>query len=59
MLETAYEIIAIIFYSRLLLIEESLDHESQCGFRPRRGSTDAIFKIKMTLKNRREQFLEP
>ena len=34
LLETSYKIIAIILHARLLLIEESLDHESPCGFRP-------------------------
>ena len=58
LLETAYKIIAIIFHARLQPIEESLDHESQCGFRPRRGCTDAIFTIKIALKKTREHGLE-
>ena len=42
LLEIAYKIIAIILHSRLLPIEESLDDEPQCGFRPGRGCMDAI-----------------
>ena len=54
LLEAAYKICAIIIHSRLLPIEESLDHESQCGFRPGRSCTDSIFTIKIALKKRRE-----
>ena len=54
LLETAYKIIAIIIHSRLLPIEESLDHEPQCGFRPDRGCLDAIFTVKTALRKRRE-----
>ena len=58
LLEVAYKIIAIILHGRLLPIEENLDHESQCGFRPGRGTMDAIFTVKMALKKRREHGLE-
>ena len=58
LLEIAYKIVAIIFHSRLLPIEESLDHETQCGFRPGRGCMDAIFTIKSAVKKRREHGLE-
>ena len=34
LLEVAYKIIAIILHSRLLPIQEGLDNEPQCGFRP-------------------------
>ena len=37
LLEIVYKIIAIILHLRLLPIEESLDHEPQCRFRPGRG----------------------
>ena len=50
LLEITYKIIAIILHARLLPIEERLDHEYQCGFRPGRGCTDAIFAIKIALK---------
>lgn len=58
LLENAYKIIAIILHRRLLPIEESLDHESQCGFRPGRGCMDAVFTVKSALKKRREHGLE-
>ena len=58
MLETAYKIISAIMHSRLLPIEESIDPESQCGFRPQRGCTDALYTVKMAMKKRREHGLE-
>ena len=58
LLEVAYKIIAILLHSRLLPIEEGLDHESQCGFRPGRGCTDAVFTVKSALKKRQEHGLE-
>ena len=58
LLEVAYKIIAIILLARLQPIAEGLDHESQCGFRPGRGCTDAVFTIKMALKKRQEHGLE-
>ena len=58
LLEVAYKIIAIILLARLQPIEEGLDHESQCGFRPGRGCTDAVFTVKMALKKRQEHGLE-
>ena len=54
LLEVAYKIIAINLHARLQPIEEGLDHESQCGFRPGRSCTDSIFSIKIALKKRRE-----
>ena len=50
LLETAYKIVANILHSRLLPIEESLDHEPQCGFRPERECIDAIYTVKMALR---------
>ena len=58
LLETAYKIIAKILHSRLLPIEENLDHEPQCGFHPGRGCMDAIFTIKTAIKKRSEHGLE-
>ena len=58
LLEVAYKIIAILLLARLQPIEESLDHESQCGFRPGRGCTDAVFTVKLALKKRRGHGLE-
>ena len=53
-LEIAYKIVAKIIQQRLLPICESLDHETQCGFRPGRGCNDAVFAVKIALKKRRE-----
>ena len=58
LLEFSYEIVATILKRRLLPIEEDLYHESQCGFRPQRGCTDAVYTLKMALKKRREHGLE-
>ena len=58
LLEIAYKIVANLLRKRLLPIEEAIDHESQCGFRPGRGCTDAVFTIKMALKKRQEHGLE-
>ena len=58
LLEAAYKVIAILIHDRLQPIEESLDHESQCGFRPGRGCSDAVFTIKMAMKKRREHCKE-
>ena len=54
LLEVAYKIVANVLKKRLLPIEESLDHETQCGFRPGRGCTDAVFTVKTALKKRQE-----
>ena len=54
LLEVAYKIIAIIIHNRLQPIVESIDHESQCGFRQGRGCADAVFAVKLALKKRRE-----
>ena len=53
LLEAAYKIVALLLHERLLPIEEGLDHEGQCGFRPGRGCADAIFTVKMAMKKRR------
>lgn len=58
LLEVVYKIIAIILLARLQPIEEGLDHETQCGFRPGRGCTDAVFTVKLALKKRQEHGLE-
>ena len=54
LLEIANKIVAKIVHQRLTPISESLDHETQCGFRPGRGCNDDIFTVKMALKKRRE-----
>ena len=58
LLEAAYKIVCIILHGRLLPIEEGIDHETQCGFRPKRGCTDAVFTVKLAMKKRREHSLE-
>ena len=58
MLEVAQKIVSNIARSRLSLVCEELDHESQCGFRPGRGTSDATFSLKLALKKRREHGLE-
>ena len=58
LLEVAYKIIANLLKKRLTPIEESLDHETQCGFRPGRGCTDAVFTVKTALKKSGEHGLE-
>ena len=58
LLEVAYKIIAILLLARIQPIEEGLDHETQCGFHPGRGCTDAVFTVKMALKKRQEHGLE-
>ena len=54
MLEVAYKIGANILKSRLLPIQESMEHEAQCGFRSGRGCADAVFTVKTALRKRRE-----
>ena len=54
-LEVSYKILAKILKICLLPIEEELDFESQCGFCPQRGCTDAVYTLKMALKKRGEK----
>jgi len=54
LLEAAYKVIAILIHERLQPVVSTLDHESQCGFRPGRGCQDAIFSVKLAMKKRRE-----
>ena len=59
LLEIVYKTVAKIIHSRLQpIVVESLDHETQCGFRPDRGCADAVFSVKMAVKKRREHGLE-
>ena len=58
LLETAYKIMANILRSRLTPIAESIDQESQCGFRPGRSTIDAIFSLKISLMKRKEHGLD-
>ena len=71
MLEVSYKIQAIILNARLEPIVEALDektrdgaatcgldHESQNGFRGKRGCSDGIFTIRQLIAKRREHGLE-
>ena len=58
MLEVAYKIVANLIHARLQQIIESLDHEAQCGFRRKRGCSDAIFTVRQLIAKRREHGLE-
>ena len=58
MLEVAYKIVANLVHVRIEPIIESLDHEAQCGFRRKRGCSDAIFTIRQLIAKRREHGLE-
>ena len=50
MLEVGQKIISNIMRICLAPLVGELDHESQCGFRPKRGTGDVIFTLKMALK---------
>ena len=54
MLEVAYKRVAILLDERLDPVCESLDHEAQCGFRRKRGTTDALFTARQLIAKRRE-----
>ena len=58
MLEVAYKIVANLVHARIEPIIESLDHEAQCGFRRKRGCSDAIFTVRQLIAKRREHGLE-
>jgi len=58
LLEVLYKVIANIIKTRLTPIQESLEQESQCGFRPGRGCSDASFSLRMAIKKRREHGME-
>ena len=57
LLEVAYKIIAIIILARIKPIAEGLAYESQCGFRPGRGCTDAVLTLKQAIRKRSEDGL--
>ena len=58
MMEVACKIVCKLVLSRLTPIKESIDHESQCGFRPDRGCMDGIFTVKALVSKRREHGME-
>jgi len=58
LLEVLCKVVANITKTRLTPIQEALEQEPQCGFRPGRGCTDASFSLRMAIKKRREHGLE-
>ena len=58
LLGVLYKVAGNILKARLTPIQESLEHESQCGFRPNRGCSDASFSLRMAVKKRREHGME-
>lgn len=55
LLSTAGKVLAHIINKRLSLLAETLLPETQCGFRPGRGTIDAIFVVKQIKKKSLEQ----
>ena len=49
MLEFGQKLISNIMRIRLAPLVEELDHKPQCGFRPKRGTGDDIFTLKMAM----------
>jgi len=58
LIKVTQKIVLIIIGSRLEALIESLDIESQCGYRYGRGCRDAIFAVRLLLKKRKEHQLE-
>ena len=58
LLEVLYKVVANVIKARLTPIQKSRQHESQCGFRPQRGCSDASFSLRMAVKKRREHGME-
>ena len=57
LLSTAGKILARILANRLLPLSEEILPESQCGFRPARGTSDMIFAARQLQEKCREQHL--
>ena len=55
LLSVAEKILAKVLLNRLLPLSESIIPETQCGFRPGRGTTDMIFSAQQVQENCREQ----
>ncbi|CAH1250247.1 Hypp8829 [Branchiostoma lanceolatum] len=55
LLSIAGKIIARVLLDRLLTVAEEVLPESQCGFRPSRGTTDMIFCARLLQEKPREQ----
>ena len=57
LLSTTGKILARVLANRLLPLSEEVLPESQCGFRPSRGTTDMIFSVRQLQEKCREQGL--
>ena len=55
LLSVAGKILAKVLLNRLQLLSESIIPETQCGFRPGRGTTDMIFSARQVQEKCREQ----
>ena len=55
LLSVAGKILAKVLLSRLQPLSESIIPETQCGFRPGRGTTDMIFSARQVQEKCREQ----
>lgn len=55
LLSTAGKVFAKILQQRLMTVAEDVLPESQCGFRPGRGTTDMIFLVRQAQEKSREQ----
>jgi len=58
LLEVLYKVVANIIKGRLTPIQEAMEQESHCGFRPGRGCTDASFSLRMAIEKRQEHGME-
>jgi hypothetical protein len=54
LIKVTQKLVLIIIGNRLEALIESLDIESQCGFRGGRGTRDAIFTLRLLLRKRKE-----
>jgi hypothetical protein len=59
LIKVAQKLVLIIIGNRLETLIESLDSESQRGFRGGRGTRDAIFTMRLLLRKRKEHQQEP
>ena len=55
LLSIAGKILARVIINRLSILAEAVHPESQCGFRPNRGTVDMIFAIRQVQEKCREQ----
>ena len=58
LLEVLLKVVLNLTKTRLMPIQLSLDHESQCGFSPGKGTNDAGFVLQLVPKRRKEHSME-